>query len=110
MMLPATFAMLEPFAAQWAVDGSAARAELRGSATPEARMAFYEAMRPHLAGALDYLDGKGLDGMDSADARLLAMCMSLAHVALAIEQQQADEPRHTVLRSFLKITQAPAGA
>ena len=49
-LLPNGFATLEPFAATWAIDGSAARAAQRGHASAEHRSAFYA--RPPLFSGL----------------------------------------------------------
>ena len=69
-MLPESFTALEPFAVDWALTGSAARAARRGSSTAEERQAFYAAAAGELPRALDYLDGKGFDAFDAADERL----------------------------------------
>ena len=109
-LLPADFASLEPYVTQWALPGSAARAALRGSSTADDRSAFYEAAQGHLVRALDYLDAKGLTGLDEADKRLLNLMLSLGHVALAVEQQKEAEPVHTGFRAHMRITRSPAGA
>ena len=109
-MLPESFTALEPFAADWALTVSAARAARRGSSTAEERQAFYAAAAGELPRALDYLDGKGFDAFDAADDRLMAMMLSLGHVALAVEQQKDAEPRHARDRAHMQITKTPAGA
>ena len=106
--LPVGYAALEPFVSQWAVSGMANRAALRGSSTPDERQAIYEATAPLLAQALDELDAKPLDALDDKEQRLLNLCLSLAHVALAIESQGPDEDKHTPNRNSMRITRAPA--
>ena len=109
-LLPEGFAALEPFVVQWALPGSAARAALRGSSTPQDRAAFYEVASGELVRALDYLDAKGLSGLDDADQRLLDLMLSLGHVALAVEQQKDAEGQHARYRAHMHITRTPAGA
>lgn len=109
-LLPAGFESLEPYVVQWALPGSAARAALRGSSTAQERAAFYEAAQGQLVRALDYLDAKGLAGLDAADERLMDLMLALGHVALAMEQQKDAEPVHAGFRSHMRITRSPAGA
>lgn len=108
MTLPDGFAALEPFVAQWAIADAAGRDAMRGDSTPEARQAFYEAMNPLLAAALDRLDATPLAQHDPAEQRLMQLALSYAHVALAIEVQGPDEAKHTANRRQLHITRAPA--
>ncbi|GFE74398.1 hypothetical protein [Novosphingobium sp. TCA1] len=109
-LLPAGFAALEPFVAQWALAGSAARAVRRGTSSREEREAFYAAGRDLLDAALDHLDRRGLDAFDAADERLMNLLLSLAHVSLAVELQKDAEPVHADFRRFMRITRTPAGA
>lgn len=108
--LPAGFAVLEPFVGEWAIDGSAARAARRDASTRQEREAFYAAGSDLVGPALDYLDSRGLDGLDPADRRLMNLMLSMAHVSLAAELQKDAEAGHAVLRRFLPITRTPAGA
>ncbi len=103
MSLPAGFETLEPFVAQWAVDGTAARDALRGSSSAKERQSFYDAAQPLLASALDYLDAKPLGSFDAGDAALMNMMLSFAHVSIAVEIQREDEPRHAVARAHMRI-------
>jgi hypothetical protein len=107
-LLPAGFETLEPFVAQWVVDGSANRAGLRGSSTPEERQAFFDATVPLLQPALELLDKKVFADHDAAEQRLMNLTLSFAHVALAIEVQQEDEAKHTPNRDAMAITRATA--
>lgn len=109
-MLPSGFETLEPFVATWAIEGSAARAAQRGARSPEERQAFYNAAGPELDRALTYLDGKPLDKLDPAEARLMNLMLSLAHVTLAIEVQKEDEAQLTNLTRYMRITRSPADA
>lgn len=108
--LPGNFSSLEPYAADWALGGSAVRAARRGNSTPEEREAFYAAAVGELPRALDYLDARGIAGFDDADERLMNLMLSLGHVALAVEQQREAETRHAQDRAYMHITHTPAGA
>ena len=106
--LPVGFTALDPFVECWAVTGSAARANLRGSSSAEDRAAFYDAMLPLAAQALDYLDARTWGQYDAAEDRLMAMLLSFAHVSIAVEIQKEDEASHAIARTFIPITHAPA--
>lgn len=106
--LPAGFAALEPFVAQWAIPGSAARAAARGSSTPEQREAFFAAAQPLAGAAFERLDAKTLSELDEAEVRLLDLMMSLGHVSLAVEIQGTDEAAHAIWRERMRVTNAPA--
>ena len=108
-LLPEGFASLEPFAAKWAVSGTAARAARRGDSTAEEREAFYEAAKDLLAPALAYLDARPLAEFSAQETRLMNMMLSLGHVALAVEGLGDDEPRHASMRQHMHITRSPAG-
>ncbi|GAA0295770.1 hypothetical protein GCM10009087_01900 [Sphingomonas oligophenolica] len=107
-LLPLDFAALEPFAPRWAITGSAHRAALRGASSAEERQAFFEAAGPLLAPALDYLDSRPLAGLDAAEQRLMAMMLSLAHVAQAVEIQGPDESGGARWRERMRIGRTPA--
>lgn len=106
--LPPGFADLEPFVARFAIAGTANRARLRSSATPEERTAFYAAAKDLVGPALDLLDSRPLDALDAAEERLMNLALTFAHIALAIEIQGPDEARHAALREHMKIVQSTA--
>ncbi|MCB2072854.1 MAG: hypothetical protein H6917_07015 [Novosphingobium sp.] len=108
--LPAGFETLEPFVERFSISGTANRAELRSDITGEERSAFYEAAKDLVAPALDLLDKKPLDALDASEKRLLDLCLSFAHVALAVEIQGPDEERHSRMRQYMRITRSPADA
>lgn len=108
--LPPGFEALEPFVGRFAVAGTANRAQLRSDSESEERTAFYEAAKDLVAPALDLLDKKPLDELDEAEQRLLDLCLSFAHIALAVEIQGPDEERHARMRQYMRITRSPAGA
>ena len=108
-LLPEGFADLEGFVADWAIEGTAARALARDRAAPEDMARFYAAASLRVGAALDYLDGVGLERFDAADSRLMALMLSLAHVTLAAEVQGVDEVRHRLVRPKMVITRSAAG-
>ncbi|WP_144039847.1 hypothetical protein [Novosphingobium sp. TH158] len=107
-LLPAAYADLEPFAAQWSLPTAAERAMQRSTSTKEERQAFYDAMCPRAAAMLDELDTKPLAELDDQEKRLLDMLLAFSHVSLAIEIQGADEEEHAKWRNRMVITRAPA--
>ena len=106
--LPKGFETLEPFVAGWAIKGADARATRRLESTPAERVAFFEAAKPLLEPALAHLDRKPLDQFDASEKRLMDLVLSFAHVALAVETQGDDEPKHAKDARFLTITRAPS--
>lgn len=108
--LPAGFETLEPFAARFAIAGTAARAKLRGDASPDERQAFYDAAKDRIAPALDLLDQKKFADFTEAEQRLMNLCLAFAHVALAVEIQGPDEAKHAKLREHMKIVRSTADA
>lgn len=108
--LPPGFEALEDYVADWAIEGSAARAHRRTCSTPEERRRFYDAMAPQLAPALAHLDRKPLADHDLQERTLMNLCLSAAHIALAVEALGEDEARHAPHREQMIITRAPADA
>lgn len=106
--LPAGFEVLQPFVSAWAVENADSRLRARLGSSDADRRAFFEAAKPLLADGLAYLDRKPLDQFDAAETRLMRLLLSLAHVALAVETQGDDEPRHAADARFITITRAPA--
>ena len=106
--LPAGFEQLEPFVAQWAVQGTAARAQLRGASTEAERIAFYDAARDILPKALAFLDAKPLKDFDERETALMNLILSLAHVALSIEIQGSEDVPHGKVRAHMRITRSAA--
>jgi hypothetical protein len=108
--LPAAFAALEPFVADWTAAGSAARAARRNASTATEREVFYAAIVPLLPAALDLLDSRVLAALDPGEQRLMDLCLMAAHVAPAIEALGSDEAAHAPHRAAMVITRTPAGA
>ena len=108
--LPSGFESLEPFAARYAVAGTANRAQLRSDLSPEERQSFYDAAKDLVAPALDMLDTRKLNALTEEEQRLMNLCLAFAHIALAIEIQGPDEAKHAKLRAHMKITRSTADA
>jgi hypothetical protein len=106
--LPAGFEALEPFVAGWAIKGAAARARRRLDSAEADRVAFFEAAKDLLAPALARLDQTPIAQFDAQEKRLMDLMLSFAHIALAVEIQRDDEPRHARDARFLTITRAPS--
>ena len=90
--LPAQFAELDGVLERWAGSNSNDRILLRLESQADERSLFYTTVKPHLGRALEYLDQKAQ--LTEADARLRDLILTLAHVALSVEQQKDVEPRH----------------
>jgi len=106
--LPAGFEALEPFVADWALKGMARRAERRETSSEAERVAFFTAAKDLAGPALARLDEKPLAGLDEKERRLMDLMLGFAHVALAVEMQGDDEPKHARAARHLRITRAPA--
>lgn len=106
--LPEGYEALEPFVADWAIDTLAERARRRDESTPEERRAFYDAVKDIAPAVLAELDRKPLDRLDARERRLLALLLSYAHVALAIEIRGEGEAPHAQQRKHMTITHEPA--
>jgi hypothetical protein len=106
--LPAGFAALEPFIAQWALPSAAARSSMRESNDLQTLRAFYEAAKPRLQQALTYLDGIALAEYGPQEDCLMKLMLSLAHVSLAVEVQADSEPSNAIDRRHMRITRTTA--
>ena len=106
--LPEGFAALEPLVDDWAIATSAARAARRDDSSAKEQEVFYRAAREFLDPALALLDAKPLAKLDAKERRLLDLMMTLAHVSIAVEVQRDFEPKHTVMRRYMRITKTPA--
>lgn len=107
-LLPAGFEALEPFVEAWAITGAANRLARRLSSTQEDRVAFFNAAKDLLAPALARLDAKPLNQLDAQEKRLMDLMLCFAHIALAVEIQGDDEPKHARGARHMKITTAPS--
>ncbi|MDE2403908.1 MAG: hypothetical protein KGM17_04215 [Sphingomonadales bacterium] len=106
--LPAGYEALEYFVDRWAIKGTANRCRRRGEASPEERVAFFEAVKPILPRALEELDAKPLDQLDDREERLLDLLLSFAHVTHAVEMLGDAEPRHARFRLEMPFNRSSA--
>jgi len=107
-LLPSGFESLEQFVELWAVAGAANRAQRRLTSSEAERVAFFDAAKVLMPAALTYLDRKRLTQLDAQEERLMNLALSFCHVALAVEVQGSDEPKHALVRRHLTITHASA--
>lgn len=107
-LLPKGFEALEPFAAQWAIAGTAARAAQRSASSAKEREAFFAAASPLLDTALGHLDARPLGAFTPPEQRLMDLMLALAHVALAVEIQGPDEAGSARWRDRMRIDRSTA--
>lgn len=107
-LLPAEFETLAPFVEFWAVGTASERAHCRDVSDEASRVAFYNAAIDLVPPALAYLDAKPLAQFDEREQRLMRLLLSFGHVALAVELQREEEPKHAISRPYMRITKAPA--
>lgn len=85
-ILPADFAELRPFAANWSLATTAERTRKRHASDMREIRTFYDAAFPRAAAALQYLNSIPYDDkMDAADRNLMNLFLSLSEVATAVE-------------------------
>lgn len=109
-LLPSGYEVLEPFVAQWAVEGMRARDRARTESIPEQREAFFAVAKDLLPQALAELDRKPVSELDERERRLLNLMLGLAHVTLAVEMMTDGEARHAQFRQVMRITRTPEDA
>ncbi|HZP27638.1 MAG TPA: hypothetical protein VFC99_01690 [Acidimicrobiia bacterium] len=85
VMLPAEFADLEPFAAKWCLPTERERFAARLASSMDEMQAFYDAMFPRAAAAIDYCDRYPLDDMPDDVERLMQLVYSLIMVSFPVE-------------------------
>jgi hypothetical protein len=106
--LPADFFVLEPFVVGWALPTTAERAARRTASTLKEREAFFAAAGPLLDRALNHLDRIVLGSFSAPEQRLMDLMLALAHVALAVEIQGADETKSAPWRDRMQIVRSTA--
>ena len=85
-LLPAEFADLEPFAADWCLPERAASASTSGYASTMAEMqAFYDAITPRAEAAMTYLDQYTLDDLPPEALNLMHLLYSMIMVSFPVE-------------------------
>jgi hypothetical protein len=106
--LPPGFEALAPFVEFWAVGTASERAHCRDISDEASRVAFYNAAIDLVPQALAHLDAKPLNQFNESEQRLMRLVLSFGHVAMAVELQREEEPRHARNRPYLRITRATA--
>jgi hypothetical protein len=84
-MLPAEFADLEPFAADWCIPSEAARYDKRLASSMAELQSFYDAIVPRAEAAIAYLDRYALDDLPQQALNLMHLVYSMITVSFAIE-------------------------
>ena len=84
-LLPAEFADLEPFVAEWCLDSEPERYAKRLASSMDELQAFYDAMFPRAEAAIAYLEKFPLDALPEDAHRLLKLLYSLILVSFAVE-------------------------
>lgn len=89
--LPAPFADLEPWVADWARPTRQERYDMRLSKTFDELAAFYDAIAPRAEEAITYLNALDLDDLPDDATRLLRLLYSMILVSYAVNV--FDQPR-----------------
>ena len=84
-MLPAEFADLEPFAAKWCLATEPERHAMRLSTAMDEIHAFYDAVVPRAAAAIDYCDRFPLAAMPPSVVNLMRLLYSFINVSFPVE-------------------------
>ncbi|MFB4298774.1 hypothetical protein [Actinomadura sp. NTSP31] len=82
--LPARFAELEPWVADWARPTRQERYDMRLSKTFDELAAFYDAIAPRAEEAIEYLNGLDLNDLPDDATRLLRLMYSMIIVSYAV--------------------------
>lgn len=84
--LPAAFANLEPYVAEWDLPTMTARTRKRHASSMDEITGYYSAVQPHLQAMLDHLSEVPYgDQMPGEERRLLGLALMLAEVTTAVE-------------------------
>src|SRR5947209_8578995 len=83
--LPAEFADLEPFAADWVLGTERERYAKRLASSMEQMQAFYDAAFPRAEAAIKYLNQFDLDKLPDQARNLLCLLYSLVMVSFPVE-------------------------
>jgi len=84
-LLPPEFADLEPWVADWCLDGEPERYAKRLASTMDEIQAFYDAVFPRAEAAIQYLDQFPLDALPERALRLLKLLYSLIVMSFPVE-------------------------
>ena len=107
-MLPSGFADLEPFVADWCLDGEPERYAKRLASTMDEIQEFYDAIFPRAEDAIRHLEQFPLDALPEDAHRLLKLLYSLIVVSFAVEIWRQPNIPDTSTASFeLKLEPVP---
>lgn len=107
-LLPAEFADLEPFVADWCLDSEPERYAKRVSSTMDEIQAFYDAIFPRAEAAIQYLEQFPLDALPDDAHRLLKLLYSLILISFPVEIWRQPSIPDTGTSSFeLKLEPVP---
>ena len=107
-MLPPGFADLEPFVADWCLDGEPERYAKRLASTMDEIQAFYDAIFPRAEDAIRHLEQFPLDALPDDAHRLLKLLYSLIVISFAVEIWRQPKIPDTSTSSFeLKLEPVP---
>ena len=107
-MLPPGFADLEPFVANWCLDGEPERYAKRLASTMDEIQAFYDAIFPRAEDAIRHLEQFPLDALPEDAHRLLKLLYSLIVISFAVEIWRQPKIPDTSTSSFeLKLEPVP---
>ena len=83
--LPEGFSIVQKFLDVWSLSDSRARAHKRQTTAMNEIQAFYDAMRPLSAAAIDYLNDYALGELNAEGENLLKLMLSFAEISTAVE-------------------------
>lgn len=99
-MLPPGFADLEPFVADWCLDGEPERYAKRLASTMDEIQAFYDAIFPRAEDAIRHLEQFPLDALPDDAHRLLKLLYSLIVISFPVEIWRQPNIPDTSTASF----------
>jgi hypothetical protein len=106
-LLPDEFADLEPFAAKWCLATEPERYATRLKTSMLELQAFYDAIEPRAAAAIDYCDRFALDDMPDAVVNLMHLMYSFINVSFPVEvwlQPRVPDSGSAYFTCFLEPT------
>lgn len=107
-LLPAQFAALEPFVADWCLDSEPERYAKRLASSMDEIQAFYDAIFPRTEEAITYLEQFPLDDLPEDAHRLLKLLYSLILMSFPVEIWRQPNIPDTSTASFeLKLEPVP---
>ena len=107
-LVPSEFSDLEPWVADWCLDGEPQRYAKRLNSSMDQIQAFYDAMMPRAEAAIQYLEKFPLDNLPEDAFRLLKLLYSLILMSFPVEIWRQPRIPDTGTAQFeLKIEPLP---